>query len=233
MTQRVAIIMTCHNRRDTTVGCLEALQAQEGHGLTLELFVTDDGSTDGTFEAIAEVWPGTTIVQGTGTLYWAAGMALAERAALRTEPDFLLWLNDDTLLDNDALQRLLATSQRHPGAIVVGATVDPGTRECTYGGRIRPGAHPQKLLRLPIAETDQRADTFNGNVVLIPSAAREHLGPIDGLFPHAYADDDYGLRATARGIAIIQAPGSVGQCARGTGTIDQAGGLTSIHRSVP
>ena len=40
------------------------------------------------------------------------------------------------------------------------------------------------------------------------------VGPIDGVFPHAYADDDYGLRATARGVPIVQAPGAVGTCAR-------------------
>ena len=217
--------MACHNRRDTTVRCLSALRAQEGCSGSLSLFVTDDGSTDGTSEAIKAVWPEATIIQGTGTLYWAAGMALAERSAVRHRPDYLLWLNDDTLLDPDAVPRLLAVSRDEPAAIVVGATVDPETGEGTYGGRTRIDYHPQRLARLPLATHVQRADTFNGNVVLVPWRARVAVGPIDGAFPHAYADDDYGLRATAKGVPIVQAPGAVGTCPRNPAKPSSSGGL--------
>lgn len=225
MTTRIAVIIACHNRRDTTVRCLEALRANSDVDAELRLFVTDDGSTDATSEAIKAIWPEATIVQGTGALFWAAGMALAERAAVRDRPDYLLWLNDDTLLDPDAVARLLALSQDMPNAIVVGATRDPETGEGTYGGRTRIDYHPQRLARLPITDQPQRADTFNGNVVLIPWSARTTVGPIDGSFPHAYADDDYGLRATARGVPIMQAPGSVGTCARNQATPSPSGGL--------
>ena len=220
----VAIVMTCHNRRDTTLRCLSALRAQEGAHAALSLFVTDDGSTDGTSEAIREVWPEATIIRGTGSLYWAAGMALAERSAVRHRPDYLLWLNDDTLLDPDAVGRLLAASRDEPASIVVGATVDPETAKGTYGGRTRIDYHPQRLARLPLADHVQRADTFNGNVVLVPWKARVTVGPIDGAFPHAYADDDYGLRATAKGVPIVQAPGAVGTCPRNPAKPSPLGG---------
>ncbi len=216
MTPQIGVVMTCHNRRETTVRCLSALRDQAGVDAEVRLFVTDDGSNDGTAEGIREVWPEATIIPGTGSLYWAAGMALAERAAVQTRSGYLLWLNDDTVLDSDAVARLLHASAEHPEAIIVGATVDPETGERTYGGRLRPGAHPQRLPPVPLAEIAQRADTFNGNVVLIPWEARQRIGPIDGLFPHAYADDDYGLRASALGVAIIQAPGAVGACSRNT-----------------
>ena len=126
------------------------------------------------------VWPEATIIQGTGTLFWAGGMALAERSAVRIRPDYLLWLNDDTLLDPDALPRLLAVSRDEPAAIVVGATVDPETGEGTYGGRTRIDYHPQRLTRLPLATHVQRADTFNGNVLLVPWSARVAVDPSTG-----------------------------------------------------
>lgn len=211
---RVAVVMTCHNRRSTTLSCLEALQRQEDYGETLSLFVTDDGSEDGTAEAIRELWPDAKIMLGSGDLYWAAGMALAERAAMADEPDFLLWLNDDTVLRPDALRSLLALSQEMPGTVIVGATVDPITGELSYGGRLRIDYHPQRFQQLPLSGKPQHADTFHGNVVLIPRAVRLQVGPIDGSFPHGYADDDYGLRATALGVPIVQAPGMIGTCRR-------------------
>lgn len=214
----VAVVMTCHNRREVTAACLRALQSQSAGGVRVALFVTDDGSTDGTSEAIRALWPDATVLTGSGTLYWAAGMALAEQAAVRSKPDFLLWLNDDTTLKPGALRRLLTLSDDLPDSIIVGATEDPDTGELTYGGRVRIDWHPQRFRRLPASSVPQRADTFHGNAVLVPMSVRRRVGPIDGAFPHAYADDDYGLRATALGVPIIQAPGTVATCPENLGT---------------
>ena len=210
--RRVAVVMACHNRRDTTVACLRALVEQQVDRVHLSVFVTDDGSTDGTADAIRSVWPDATIVPGSGNLFWAAGMALAERAAIALRPDYLLWLNDDTNLNPGGLDSLLKISDANPDSIVVGATLDPESDAQTYGGRVRVDYHPQRFRLLPISACPQRADTFHGNVVLIPMSVCDRVGRIDGAFPHAYADDDYGLRATALGIPIIQAPGAVASC---------------------
>jgi GT2 family glycosyltransferase len=178
----------------------------------LSLFVTDDGSTDGTSEAILALWPEANIQVGSGQLHWAAGMALAEQSAVGSDPDFLLWLNDDTNLKPGALQTLLDLSDELPLSIIVGAAEDPDTGEVTYGGRSRIDWHPQRFRRLPASPAPQRADTFHGNVVLVPMSVWRRVGPIDGAFPHAYADDDYGLRATALAIPILQAPGTLATC---------------------
>lgn len=205
--------MTCHNRRETTLASLRAMSVQGGGEWRLDLFLTDDGCTDGTANAVRDLWPGATIVAGDGHLYWASGMALAERAAMAKKPDYLLWLNDDTFPDPTALAVMLRVSQENPNSIVVAATRDPDTGDPTYGARRRTSSwHPQRIVPLPISDEVQRADTFHGNLVLVPMAAREQVGPIDGRFPHAYADDDYGLRATALGFPILQAPGSVATC---------------------
>ena len=54
-TVQIAVLMTCHNRRDTTVACLEALMRQEAiDDVRLQVYLVDAGSTDGTVEAIKE-----------------------------------------------------------------------------------------------------------------------------------------------------------------------------------
>lgn len=223
MIARVAVVMTVHNRREQTVECIRALNDQDAPA-RLSFFVTDDGSTDGTREALRALPIDIRVIDGDGSLYWAGGMALAEQHAMIGAPDYLLWLNDDTVMDPGALSALLELSEAHPGAIIVGATRDPETGAMTYGGRARTSSwHPQRLQLLPISPHPQRADTFNGNLVLIPRSAREHVGPIDAGFPHAYADDDYGLRATELGVEILQAPETVATCARGVPTARRAG----------
>lgn len=220
---RVAVIMTSHNRRETTLHSVRAVLDQTG--ADVHVFLTDDGSTDGTAQALQPMADQVTVIPGDGTLYWAAGMAVAERQAIRTEPDFLLWLNDDTLIDPGGLAQLLSVADARPGAIVVGNTRDPRASGVTYGGRVRLSRwHPQRLQLLGESSEIADVDTFNGNVVLIPWGARVAVGPIDDRFPHAYADDDYGLRAGRVGIRVVQAPGTVGTCARNVPALEPVRG---------
>jgi GT2 family glycosyltransferase len=212
----VAVLIACHNRSAATRLCLEALTTQHV-GAILEVHVVDDGSTDAT-PAVLQEFSNVRLIRGSGSLYWAASMALAERSAMARDPDYLFWLNDDTVLDPGAIELLLHVSENHPGSIVVGATRDPISGAPTYGARVRASSwHPQRLRRLPPSDEVQFADAFNGNVVLVPRHVRDMVGPIDGDFPHAYADDDYGLRARALGIDIVQAPGFVAVCGANRG----------------
>jgi glycosyltransferase involved in cell wall biosynthesis len=211
-TPLLAVLMACHNRRDQTLRCLGALHAQDLPDAELAVYLTDDGSTDGTASAVSGIDLPIRVIAGTGELYWAAGMALAERAAMGDDPDLLLWLNDDVRLDPDALARLLTVHEQAPDAIIVGNVRDLETGEKTYGGRNRRGRHPQRFLAAPPAGQVQRVSAFNGNVVLVPRVVRDAVGPIDGLFSHAYADDDYGLRASNLGVEILCAAGTVGVC---------------------
>jgi GT2 family glycosyltransferase len=206
--------MTVHNRRDTTLSCLRALFTQSGIGSQFEarVYLVDDGSTDGTARAVAAEFPAVAVIAGTGQMYWAAGMARAEQAGAESRPDAYLWLNDDTLLLKDALSRLFEVVSERGDVIAVGAT-RAHERECiTYGGRLREGGHPMRFgpLREPIDTL--ACDTFEGNAVLVPAAVRQKVGPIDGGYPHAYADTDYGLRASELGIPILQVKGYIGLC---------------------
>lgn len=208
---KVAVLMACYNRREKTLAALRAL----GDALTsaqYTVYLVDDESTDGTAEAVIEQFPETVVIHGDGALFWAASMCLAERFALRDRFDCLLWLNDDTELMPGVIDRMLELVGAQADSIIVGATVDPDSGQMTYGGRRRVDSHPQRFSLVSIRDDLQEVDNFNGNCVLIPASVRDRVGPIDGSFPHAFADDDYGQRAIALGVRIVQAPSFVGFC---------------------
>ena len=137
---RLAALLTCHNRRRQTIECLAALLGcVRPDEMKLDVFVVDDGSTDGTAAAIRTRFTDVQVMQGDGNLYWAGGMRLAFAEALKRDYDFYLFLNDDTVLESDALMRLLATHEEVGGrskrvGAIIGTTRDPETRLPTYGG---------------------------------------------------------------------------------------------------
>ena len=214
----VAALMTSHNRRDKTLTCLTALFDQELQGADLSVYLVDDASTDGTASAVRAEFPDVVVLDGSGDLFWSGGMRVAQEAASGTEPDFLLWLNDDVVLESGAVATLLTTHEdlRARGlgsSIVVGAMCDAETGETTYSGVRR--HDPLRRMRFTMVEpqsTPVQAETMHGNLVLVPRTAYLRVGSFDPGFTHAMNDFDYGLRATTAGCSIWVAPGHLGTC---------------------
>ena len=216
---RIAVLMTCFNRKRTTLETLNSLFMQKHvEDLDVTVYLVDDGSRDGTSRAVALRFPQVCLLQGDGSLFWNGGMRKAFTKALAAGFDGYIWFNDDTRLEEEALHRLVAcaTDIGDPSgsAIVVGSIRDPRTKERSYGG-VKKRESWLRLDFIPQLPDDSRAvrcDTMNGNFTLIPAAVATRLGNLDGAFQHQLGDFDYGLRATKAGIPIFIAPGYFGYC---------------------
>ncbi|MEO1299649.1 MAG: glycosyltransferase family 2 protein [Cyanobacteria bacterium J06636_16] len=214
-TKSIAVLMTCFNRREKTLDCLRQLSNQ---AVPYTVYLVDDGSSDGTAEAVRSEFPSVKVLTGTGNLFWCGGMRLAFATALESGHEYYAWLNDDTMLSEDALNRLVQThkklaAQGELNSIIVGSVRDPVTQQQTYGGRVK----SQKLLSFkfePVEPSSKpcQCDTFQGNIVLIHYTVAEKVGNVDAAFIHNFGDLDYGLRARQAGCSIWVAPGYIGEC---------------------
>lgn len=177
---RVAVLITCHNREAATVDCLNRLLPQLGE--EDKVFLVDDGSVDGTGDAVRGVFPKVHVVDGDGTLYWAKGMRKAWEAAIaeRLDWDGYLWLNDDTELRSDAIAKMLAAND---GEKIVVGELQNANGEIVYG--LREGG------------------LFTGNCVFVPRKVCERLGMICGEYSHAWADYDYAMQAKCSGVEVV------------------------------
>lgn len=203
----IAVLLTCHNRKNKTVECLYALHAQQGLNINynLEVFLVDDNSTDGTAKQITVQFPKVKIINGNGNLYWNRGMYLAwKTASAEKNFDYYLWLNDDTFLFSNALNLLLLAKSENN--IIAGATKSINSQLVTYGG------FANTNLQLVPNGGLQECNHINGNCVLIPKAVFNLLGNLDPIFHHALGDFDYGLRARKQGIKLLLTSDFVGTC---------------------
>lgn len=217
MKHSLVVLMTCHNRCDITLACLQYLYRQD---IAFEVYLVDDGSSDHTSDAIKQHYPKVRIIQGDGSLFWVGGMRLAFAKALQQGFDYYLWLNDDTQLEPNALSNLLnihhdLIQRGYRDSIVVGSTRDPVTGKPTYGGAVRSkNWYSNKLEFLAPSSEVQECDTMYGNCVLIPHSVAEKVGNLDSAFTHQRGDTDYGLRARQAGCSVWAAPGYVGLCSK-------------------
>jgi len=196
---RIAVLLTCYNRRDTTLTCLEALMNQTAvDDVQFQVYLVDDGCTDGTGDAVRKHFPHVNIIQGNGKLFWNGGMRLAWSEAMKGNYDFYLWLNEDTYLFPHAVKVLLDTwrlikRQYGRDGIIAGSVKEPESGEQTYGGIINKSRWRLKFVRVTPSDKTQKCDTMNGNIVPIPHNIAHAAGTLSPEYTPGIADYRKGL----------------------------------------
>lgn len=203
----IAILLTVFNRKEKTLECLKRIYGQENiEDVKVDIYLTNDGCTDGTPETIQELFPKVHIINGNGNLYWNRGMYIAWEEASKQGYDFYLWLNDDTYIFTDTLANMIKSAEdKQEKAIIVAATRAKNIEVTTYSG------HNKKGIITPNGNL-QPCDTFNGNCVLIPSYVFKKIGNLDWKFRHAIGDYEYGCRAKRNGIELYVSSQYLGIC---------------------
>lgn len=113
----LSIIILNWNSKAYLRDCLKSLN-QGAKGLDYEVFVVDNASYDGAAEMVAGEFPHVEFIQGQSNLGFSGGN---NRAARQAGGDFLLFLNPDTVVERDALVKLVEVLRFHPEAGIAGA----------------------------------------------------------------------------------------------------------------
>jgi GT2 family glycosyltransferase len=209
----VVVVVVAWNGRDDTLGCLESLERTTWDALTIVL--VDNGSTDGTSEAVQGRFPDVVIVRNERNLGFGEGNNTGIAAALAHGADHVLVLNNDTVVDGDLFGYLVEAARTHPDAAALcpliyyadapdviwyaGADFDPrrgfGDPQTGYGERDR-GQHA----------VARRVGRASGAAMLIPRPALERVGLFDGDLFLQLEDVEWSLRARQAGYSLWLVP---------------------------
>ena len=206
---RVAAVVLAYNGRDVTLQSLASLRRMS-YG-ACDLVVVDNGSTDGSAEAIAAAFPEVRVLRTATNLGPAGGANLGIRWALDQRGagryDYVLVLNNDIEVDPAMLGEMVRVAEAEPAVGSVGPKAyyhgDPN-RIWSAGGRIRfreavTWERGQREVDRGQWDRDEDVEYLNGCAVLVRRHAFEQVGLWDPLFHLAVEDADWSLRARRRG----------------------------------
>jgi len=202
MNGRLYIVLPVHNRRETTVAFVEALRRQTYQDF--QLVLVDDGSTDGTADAVRERLPAVQVVTGTGDWWWAGSLERGCRQIAGTgvrDGDGLLLINDDVVIAPEFLAQGLAELARHPATLLLARQTDAATgAEIDCGG----GVHVDLAeLRFTAAATPADIDCLPTRGLFLRWGDFVRTGGfVPDRLPHYLSDYEFTLRARTRGLAL-------------------------------
>ncbi|MGN6564067.1 MAG: glycosyltransferase family 2 protein [Thermomicrobiales bacterium] len=208
----VSVIVLTWNQRDITLECLTSLFAQ--HYPALHIILVDNGSEDGTAAAVRARFPAVQVIENGANLGFAAGNNAGLQYALAGDDEFVMLLNNDTIVDPHMIERLLAPMRADPAIGITGPKMlyfdQPDVIWCA-GNRIdwRTG----ESVRLQADERDDSADDTPRDVDFITAcgicfrrAVLDQIGLLDSRFFIYYEETDWCTRARHAGWRICYTP---------------------------
>src|SRR5437764_138198 len=115
---RFSVVIPTFNRQATLHQTLKAIEAQDA--LSFEVIVVDDGSTDGTKEAVTSEFPSVQYIQQENQ-----GPAAARNTGIRAVAgDIVVFTDDDCVPPPDWLSRLANGYARYPEVAGVGGYLE-------------------------------------------------------------------------------------------------------------
>ncbi len=219
MSISVAILIPVFNGLKYLKDSLPRIQDQihEVQDCRFRIIITDDNSTDGTSEWLHRNYPGVTVLQGNGSLWWSGGINAGVKYALENEEfKYVLLWNHDNLCDTNYFKTLadkiptidtntmiaskIFLAHHKPEIIFnMGAFFNPKTGIRSLNGYGKPDSEE---FSKPV-----QVDWTGGMGTLIAIEIFHHIGLFDEKnFPQYYGDIDFFLRAKDSGYKLIVFP---------------------------
>lgn len=202
------IVIAVHNSRDITLTCLSLLSRQSIQEFSI--VIVDDGSTDGTAEAISKNFRAVKVIRGSGDWWWTKSMNEGIGYAIEQGASAILMMNDDTFFSDDYLETMVKISAENPGAVIGSLDITrEEPRKIFFSGVERMiwwkakgiNYHDGYDLYDPSMTGLHKSVCLNGRGTLVPVEVFKSIGLLDEEKLPQYASDfDFSLMADEAGI---------------------------------
>ncbi len=222
MTPRLTIVIVSFNVKDVLAACLRSLH-EHPPAVPHEIVVVDNGSKDGTVEMLNAPWSNVQVIALGENRGFAAANNVGIRETAATGSEWILLLNSDTIVEEGAIDRLLARAEAGPNVAIAGPRlVDASGRpELSWGMMPGPVSEArQKRIwnayardrRWAVAEVVRRTsverdvDWVSGACLLVRRSDADRAGLLDERYFMYLEDADFCAAVRRLGRRVLFTP---------------------------
>jgi len=212
----VYIIVLNYNRKDDTLDCIRSLYAMDYPNFRVML--VDNASTDGSVDAVRAAFPEVEVIANEQNLMYAGGNNEGIKRALEQGAEFVMLINNDTVVDARLLSELMDGFGQVEGAGIAGPMIyyhpsrGEGKEIIWYAGGIVE-LWQGLIAHRDIREEDEgrhtaveRTGYVTGCCMLISRACLERVGMLDTAYTMYSEDADLSMRAKLAGFGLVFVP---------------------------
>lgn len=213
----IAILLASYNRKDLTLNTICSIKNLNSTKVNYKIYLTDDNSTDGTYDSVRNLHPDVILLKGDGNLFWAGGMRNSWNESLKENFDGFLLVNDDTFIYDTLFNVIkksieLCFNKFSKNGILIGSTLDKETKVLTYGGYNFKNKFKATYTKIYPNVTIQECELGNANIMFVHKDVVSQIGVLADCYIHGVADFDYTLNARKNKIPVLVMPGFLGEC---------------------
>jgi len=208
---KLFIVIAVFNRKEITLNCISLLHDQDYQ--EFNVVVVDDGSSDGTYEAIRTEYPEVHLIKGTGDWWWTKSTNEGIKFAINKGADTILILNNDIIFSENYLSKMVNISKHNPKAIIGSLDItkeEPkriffsGVKRIIWWKAKQIKYHKGYDLYDPTMNGLHKSICLNGRGTIIPVEVFNKIGFLDEERLPQYASDfDLTIRADKAGISTF------------------------------
>ncbi len=212
----VSIIVLNYNSREDTLDCLRSLEHLTYP--SVQIIAVDNGSTDGSVPAIRAAYPNITLIDTGKNLGFTGGNNVGIKYALDHGADYVMLLNNDTIIAPDMIDLMIEPMENDPTIGVSGPTIyyyDAPDTIWSAGGVIDWKRGITSMVGLNQEDKAQfgfkpiPVDFVTGCAILARRAVWEGVGLLDDKFFMYYEETEWCVRATRAGYKIVHVPSAM------------------------
>ncbi len=210
---KIVILILNWNGKKDTLECLASLQAAN-QSPPFATLVIDNGSTDDSVTVLRNAFPEVPILETEENLGFAGGNNAGIRWALEKSFDWILLLNNDTIVAPDFIEQLLAATKKKPKGKIFGAKIyryEEKTRLDHLGGFWNASiaefeSHASGKIDDGFFEEMTQVEYVCGCALMMHRSVPEKIGLLDEDFFLLWEETDFCARARRVGFSIWTAP---------------------------
>lgn len=211
MKVEVGIIILNWNGMQDSLKCLESLTKITKEEFDSEIYVIDNDSSDNSVQAIKNKFPNVDLLVNSENLGYSGGNNVGINKALGRGVDYILLLNNDTIVAPTFLDELVKFSKNHKEVGIIGPVLKfKKGFEVFYdlGGKINKfiGRTSHNKVSLLTGELPREADYLSGACLLIKKQVFATLGVLEPSYFFGFEDVELCLKAREKGFKIYIVP---------------------------